>query len=61
MIHRFVSRDLTPIDFDHNLIDLGIDVNFNANGGKIAAIWYVSKDGVCECHNYESWGIACRH
>jgi hypothetical protein len=61
MIHRFVSRDLAPIDFDHNLIDIGIDVNFNANGGKIAASWYVSKEGVCECQNFESWGIACRH
>jgi hypothetical protein len=56
-----VSRDLTPLVFDHNLIDIGIDVNFNANGGKVAAVWYVSKDGVCECQNYESWGIACRH
>ena len=61
MIHRFVSRDLTPIDFDHNLIDLGMDVNFNAIGGKIAAVWFLSKEGICECQAYESWGIACRH
>jgi hypothetical protein len=56
----FVSRNLNAIEFDHNLIDIGIDVNFNVSG-TIAAVWYVSKDGACECQNYESCGIACRH